>query len=224
MLQSRWPTAHSRLPHAAARPRRTLCSPSAAAAGPAPLPAEISSTGISSIGTAPSTSSSSGNSSTLQVTRQNFRQALQVVREALAECQFFAFDCEMTGLTLEGQEDKLIDDVFDRHERTVAAASQFIITQFGLSAFIWCPTSSGSSSRGGGASSSSSSSGSGERQAAGVQDGNAGGTYEARTFNFYLFPSPRGDFDLRFSCQASSLAFLASQGFDFNKVSNMTDP
>ncbi|KAK3089306.1 hypothetical protein FSP39_002559 [Pinctada imbricata] len=44
--------------------------------------------------------------------------------------------------------------------------------------------------------------------------------YEARPFNFYLFPRPymRGAPDCRFLCQSSSLDFLASQGFDFNKV------
>lgn len=34
----------------------------------------------------------------LQVTRDNFAQALPVLRQALQECAFFAFDCEMTGL------------------------------------------------------------------------------------------------------------------------------
>lgn len=42
--------------------------------------------------------------------------------------------------------------------------------------------------------------------------------YEARPFNFHLFPLPAGGDDMRFSCQASSLAFLAAHGFDFNKV------
>jgi hypothetical protein len=46
----------------------------------------------------------------------------------------------------------------------------------------------------------------------------AGSHYEARSFNFHLFPSPSEELDLRFSCQASSLAFLAGHGFDFNKV------
>jgi hypothetical protein len=42
--------------------------------------------------------------------------------------------------------------------------------------------------------------------------------YEARSFNIHLFPAPHDDVDRRFLCQASSLLFLASQGFDFNKV------
>ncbi|BDA49408.1 Poly(A)-specific ribonuclease PARN [Coccomyxa sp. Obi] len=45
-----------------------------------------------------------------------------------------------------------------------------------------------------------------------------GGKYAAQTFNFYLFPLPmlHGQ-DKRFLCQAGSMDFLASQGFDFNK-------
>lgn len=44
--------------------------------------------------------------------------------------------------------------------------------------------------------------------------------YEARPFNFYVFPKPysRAAPDCRFLCQSSSIDFLASQGFDFNKV------
>ncbi|KAJ8318566.1 hypothetical protein KUTeg_003657 [Tegillarca granosa] len=44
--------------------------------------------------------------------------------------------------------------------------------------------------------------------------------FEVRPFNFYLFPRPysRTSPDLRFLCQSSSIDFLASQGFDFNKA------
>ncbi|ESO97720.1 hypothetical protein LOTGIDRAFT_152814 [Lottia gigantea] len=41
--------------------------------------------------------------------------------------------------------------------------------------------------------------------------------YEAHTFNFYLFPTAFGSFDVRFKCQASSLSFLCRYNFDFNK-------
>ena len=160
----------------------------AAQAAAAPAPADEP---------APGAPAGAGTSSTVQVTRSNFRDALDAARAALRSCEFFAFDCEMTGLTLDGQEDKLLDDAFDRHERTVAAAQQFLILQFGLTAFVWRGPRADASGGGG---------------------GGGGGAYEARTFNFYLFPAPRGDFDLRFACQASSMAFLASQGFDFNKV------
>ncbi|KFM74655.1 Poly(A)-specific ribonuclease PARN, partial [Stegodyphus mimosarum] len=44
--------------------------------------------------------------------------------------------------------------------------------------------------------------------------------YTHRDFNFYIFPRPhiRQAPDPKFMCQASSLHFLASHGFDFNKV------
>lgn len=42
------------------------------------------------------------------------------------------------------------------------------------------------------------------------------GAYTAKTFNIYLFPAPFEQYDRRFLSQASSLAFLAQQGFDFN--------
>jgi poly(A)-specific ribonuclease len=45
-----------------------------------------------------------------------------------------------------------------------------------------------------------------------------GGAYRPRTFNFYIFPRPFEGADKRFVCQASSLDFLASCGFDFNKA------
>jgi hypothetical protein len=121
----------------------------------------------------------------LQVTRSNFTAVLPAVRQALQDCHFFAFDCEMTGLFLQGQDDYVVDDVTDRYVKAAAAAEQFLVVQFGLSAFVWQPESN---------------------------------SYNVRSFNFHLFPSRQEDVDLRFLCQASSLAFLASQGFDFNKV------
>uniref|UniRef100_A0A0L8HVV5 Poly(A)-specific ribonuclease PARN n=1 Tax=Octopus bimaculoides TaxID=37653 RepID=A0A0L8HVV5_OCTBM len=44
--------------------------------------------------------------------------------------------------------------------------------------------------------------------------------YETNPFNFYIFPKPfkKESPDQRFLCQSSSIDFLASQGFDFNKV------
>ncbi|NXY89617.1 PARN ribonuclease, partial [Alcedo cyanopectus] len=44
--------------------------------------------------------------------------------------------------------------------------------------------------------------------------------YITKSFNFYIFPKPfnRSSPDVKFVCQSSSIDFLASQGFDFNKV------
>uniref|UniRef100_A0A6Q2XSG7 Poly(A)-specific ribonuclease PARN n=1 Tax=Esox lucius TaxID=8010 RepID=A0A6Q2XSG7_ESOLU len=48
----------------------------------------------------------------------------------------------------------------------------------------------------------------------------AASEYVIKTFNFYIFPKPfnRTSPDIKFICQSSSIDFLASQGFDFNKV------
>uniref|UniRef100_A0A672M1P0 Poly(A)-specific ribonuclease PARN n=1 Tax=Sinocyclocheilus grahami TaxID=75366 RepID=A0A672M1P0_SINGR len=45
-------------------------------------------------------------------------------------------------------------------------------------------------------------------------------SYVTKAFNFYIFPKPfsRTSPDIKFICQSSSIDFLASQGFDFNKV------
>ncbi|XP_072932243.1 poly(A)-specific ribonuclease PARN-like [Epargyreus clarus] len=53
--------------------------------------------------------------------------------------------------------------------------------------------------------------------------------YKNHAYNFYLFPRGRPGLDRLFLCQGSSLDFLASQGFDFNKliregISFMTEP
>lgn len=42
--------------------------------------------------------------------------------------------------------------------------------------------------------------------------------YKNDAYNFYLFPRGRPGPEKMFLCQSSSLDFLASQGFDFNKL------
>lgn len=48
----------------------------------------------------------------------------------------------------------------------------------------------------------------------------SGCRYSQRSYNFYVFPKPmnRQVPDSRFMCQASSIAFLVNQDFDFNKL------
>ena len=49
--------------------------------------------------------------------------------------------------------------------------------------------------------------------------------YSQRSYNFYVFPKPvNRQADCRFMCQASSIAFLANQDFDFNKLFNYGIP
>eukprot|EP00879_Flechtneria_rotunda_P010761 GHRR01011244.1.p1 GENE.GHRR01011244.1~~GHRR01011244.1.p1 ORF type:complete len:413 (+),score=126.85 GHRR01011244.1:1149-2387(+) len=117
------------------------------------------------------------------VTRENFKEMLPHIKEALDRCTFFSFDCEMTGLFTDGNKHEYLDDIQARYSKMSESSRAYIITQYGLSCFQEV----------------------------------MGNTYEARTFNFYLFPQPHGSYNRRFLCDASSLAFLASHGFDFNK-------
>lgn len=120
----------------------------------------------------------------MEVTSANFEAMLPLVADALTRCEFFAFDCEFTGLHVEDGQMAYLDEIQDRYDQMVSSSQSFLINQFGLSAFCW--------------------------------DAKAH-AYQAHTFNFYVFPRPFEAYDRRFMCQASSLAFLASQGFDFNK-------
>ncbi|KAG2424232.1 hypothetical protein HYH02_015217 [Chlamydomonas schloesseri] len=132
----------------------------------------------------------------VDVTRHNFEAVLPAVRRYLGACDFYAFDCEMTGLFLDGHNENYLDDMQDRYNRTAASAHAYVINQFGLSCFKRLKP-----------------------------DGPAGERrYAAATFNFYLFPRPpeggaaaANSSARRFTCDAGSLTFLASQGFDFNR-------
>lgn len=125
----------------------------------------------------------------MEVTRHNFRETLPIVGEALGECQFYAFDCEMTGLFVsdrnglaEGKPPAYLHDMEDRYEEILQSSESFVINQFGLSTFSW-----------------------------------NGSSYQAKTFNFYTFPKPFEEYQPRFLCEASSLDFLSQHKFDFNK-------
>lgn len=50
--------------------------------------------------------------------------------------------------------------------------------------------------------------------------------YNQRSYNFYVFPRPlnRAAPDCRFMCQSSCISFLASTGFDFNKLFKLGIP
>ena len=51
----------------------------------------------------------------LQVTKANFQQSFPIIKEALQECQFFAFDCEMTGLDTAESKQEYLDEIEDRY-------------------------------------------------------------------------------------------------------------
>lgn len=124
----------------------------------------------------------------MEVTADCFEAVLPRVEEALVGCDYVAIDCEFTGLSLfPSRKEEVFDGVEQRYARVRQSAQSFLIIQFGLCAARW--------------------NGAAE----------AGGCYEAQTFNFYVFPRPYGNIDCRFTSQASSLDFLRHHNFDFNK-------
>ncbi|KAH7621320.1 putative Poly(A)-specific ribonuclease PARN [Nannochloris sp. 'desiccata'] len=128
----------------------------------------------------------------MEVTRHNFAKTLPLVNEALAECKFYAFDCEMTGLFVKNNHNNngnnkapsFLGDIEDRYEELLESSNAFTINQFGLSCFTFDDATS---------------------------------SWTAKTFNFYTFPHPFEDWECRFLSEAGSLQFLAQCHFDFNK-------
>lgn len=57
----------------------------------------------------------------MQVTSENFEQAIAQVHDALAECVFWAFDTEFTGLSLGNHTDAL-DHIDERYAKQAHGA------------------------------------------------------------------------------------------------------
>ena len=57
----------------------------------------------------------------LQITRSNFQQSLPIIQQALQDCQFFAFDCEMTGLEVLACKQEYLDEIEDRYHMVIFA-------------------------------------------------------------------------------------------------------
>jgi len=73
----------------------------------------------------------------MEVTKENFDQVLPVIAEAIKECDFLAFDTELTGLTTRGQRITGLDSVEERYQKIRASATSFQTIQWGLCAFKW---------------------------------------------------------------------------------------
>ena len=65
--------------------------------------------------------------SAAQVTRSSFSDSLPGVIAALQGCDFFAFDCEMTGLNESDGSSSYLDDIEDRYHQ-VTCLSMFFTT------------------------------------------------------------------------------------------------
>uniref|UniRef100_UPI00398E8972 poly(A)-specific ribonuclease PARN isoform X2 n=1 Tax=Pristiophorus japonicus TaxID=55135 RepID=UPI00398E8972 len=126
----------------------------------------------------------------MEITRQNFKERLNLIYEAIEEADFLAIDGEFSGISDGPSVSTLtngLDTPEERYQKLKKHSMDFLLFQFGLCTFKY---------------------------------DSAENRHTMKTFNFYVFPKPlsRNSPDVKFVCQSSSIDFLANQGFDFNKV------
>ncbi|XP_029545821.1 poly(A)-specific ribonuclease PARN-like [Salmo trutta] len=126
----------------------------------------------------------------MEVTRTNFKDSLNTVYSAIEEADFLAIDGEFSGIS-DGPNVSALTNGLDTPEERYMKLKKHSM-DFLLFQFGLCT----------------------------FTYDQAESNYVIKTFNFYIFPKPfnRTSPDTKFICQSSSIDFLASQGFDFNKV------
>lgn len=73
----------------------------------------------------------------VDVVRDNFEDLFPEIKEAIEQSAFVAIDTEFTGLyTTDGSQPSLFDGPETRYKKLKKTASQFLISQFGLTAFV----------------------------------------------------------------------------------------
>ncbi|CAG5129768.1 unnamed protein product [Candidula unifasciata] len=124
----------------------------------------------------------------MEITRHTFSEQLETVIKDINESAFIAIDGEFTGLDATASGHA---SHFDTPEERYNKIRQEC-SDFLLIQFGLCAFKADEEKR----------------------------RYEAKPYNFYIFPTPltRHAPDRRFLCQSSSIDFLCSQGFDFNKL------
>ncbi|KAM6940434.1 poly(A)-specific ribonuclease PARN [Xenentodon cancila] len=126
----------------------------------------------------------------MEVTRKSFKGCLSAVYSAIDEADFLAIDGEFSGIS-DGPNVSALTNGLDTPEERYTKLKKHSM-DFLLFQFGLCTfTYDQTKSK-----------------------------YITKPFNFYIFPKPfsRTSPDIKFICQSSSIDFLASQGFDFNKV------
>ncbi|XP_008314795.1 poly(A)-specific ribonuclease PARN isoform X1 [Cynoglossus semilaevis] len=126
----------------------------------------------------------------MEVTRKNYKSCLNTVYSAIEEADFLAIDGEFSGIS-DGPNVSALTNGLDTPEERYTKLKKHSM-DFLLFQFGLCTfTYDQTNSK-----------------------------YIIKPFNFYVFPKPfnRTSPDIKFICQSSSIDFLASQGFDFNKV------
>jgi len=129
----------------------------------------------------------------MDVDRSNFGSALKLVTSAVEDGDFIAMDMEMSGLSGGKEFDpRGTDTVQERWAKTKHTADNIAVLQVGLCVFKWTES-----------------------------ENDQGPNLQATPFNFYIYPRT-GDngrsWDSRLMFQTSSIEFLASCGFDFNRA------
>ncbi|KAG7222563.1 hypothetical protein INR49_016160 [Caranx melampygus] len=125
----------------------------------------------------------------------DYKDSLSTVYSAIEDADFLAIDGEFSGISDGPNVSALtngLDTPEERYTKLKKHSMDFLLFQFGLCTFKYDQAKSKS------------------REDAVCHE----------AFNFYIFPKPfnRTSPDIKFICQSSSIDFLASQGFDFNKV------
>ncbi|KAI9270549.1 ribonuclease H-like domain-containing protein [Phascolomyces articulosus] len=72
----------------------------------------------------------------MEIPRQQFHSKLQVIKEAIDECDFIAIDTELSGLHRPGGS-KRLDTLENRYIEYKEATERFMIIQFGMCTFTW---------------------------------------------------------------------------------------
>ncbi|XP_045238140.2 poly(A)-specific ribonuclease PARN isoform X2 [Macaca fascicularis] len=126
----------------------------------------------------------------MEIIRSNFKSNLHKVYHAIEEADFFAIDGEFSGIS-DGPSVSALTNGFDTPEERYQKLKKHSM-DFLLFQFGLCT----------------------------FKYDYTDSKYITKSFNFYVFPKPfnRSSPDVKFVCQSSSIDFLASQGFDFNKV------
>ncbi|XP_028319501.1 poly(A)-specific ribonuclease PARN [Gouania willdenowi] len=126
----------------------------------------------------------------MEVTRRNYKDCLNTVYSAIEEADFLAIDGEFSGIS-DGPNVSALTNGLDTPEERYTKLKKHSMN-FLLFQFGLCT----------------------------FKYDQKKSKYIIKPFNFYIFPKPfsRTSPDKKFICQSSSIDFLASQGFDFNKV------
>ncbi|XP_039632480.1 poly(A)-specific ribonuclease PARN [Polypterus senegalus] len=126
----------------------------------------------------------------MEVTRKNFKESLDTIYSAIEEADFLAIDGEFSGIS-DGPSVSTLTNGLDTPEERYHKLRKHSM-DFLLFQFGLCT----------------------------FKYDHTEVKYIMKSFNFYVFPKPfnKNSPDVKFVCQSSSIDFLASQGFDFNKV------